>query len=100
MTAFYHRGMAYDEALAGRVRAALSGTGTTEKKMFGGLVFMTGDHLTVGVYGDGLIARAGLSAPARHRAMPSRRKPSPRACTGPRTGTSRPSTPARWTTSR
>ena len=51
--------MAYDEALAGRVRAALRGIGITEKKMFGGLVFMTGGHLTVGVYGDGLIARIG-----------------------------------------
>jgi hypothetical protein len=64
MTAFYHRGMAYDEALAGRVRAALSGTGNTEKKMFGGLVFMTGGHLTVGVYGDGLIARVGADGMA------------------------------------
>ena len=27
--------------------------------MFGGLAFMTGGHLTVGVYGDGLIARIG-----------------------------------------
>ena len=30
--------------------------------MFGGLVFMTGDHLTVGVYGDGLIAGSGPKA--------------------------------------
>ena len=51
MVGFYHRGMAYVEALAARVRDALSDTGTTEKKMFGGLVFMTGGHLTVGVYG-------------------------------------------------
>src|SRR2546429_7781897 len=64
MAAFCHRGMAYDEALAGRVRAALSGTGNTEKKMFGGLVFMTGGHLTVGVYGDGLIARVGAEGMA------------------------------------
>jgi hypothetical protein len=27
--------------------------------MFGGLAFLTGGHLTVGVYGDGLIARIG-----------------------------------------
>src|SRR6266566_829885 len=59
MTGFYHRSMAYDEALAGRVRTSLSGTGAVEKKMFGGLVFMTSGHLTVGVYGDGLIARVG-----------------------------------------
>ena len=51
--------MAYDEALAGRVRDCLSDIETTEKKMFGGLAFMTGGHLTVGVYGDGLIARVG-----------------------------------------
>ena len=33
--------------------------GVSEKKMFGGLAFLTGGHLTVGVYGDGLIARIG-----------------------------------------
>jgi hypothetical protein len=52
--------MAYDEVLAGRVRDCLRNVaGVTEKKMFGGLAFMTGGHLTVGVYGDGLIARIG-----------------------------------------
>ncbi len=52
--------MAYDEALAARVRTCLRAVaGITEKKMFGGLAFMTGGHLTVGVYGDGLIARIG-----------------------------------------
>jgi len=64
MTGFYHRNMAYDEALAGRVRTSLSGTGAVEKKMFGGLVFMTSGHLTVGVYGDGLIARVGAEGMA------------------------------------
>lgn len=29
--------------------------------MFGGLVFMADGHLTVGVYGDGLIARIGAA---------------------------------------
>jgi hypothetical protein len=48
--------MAYDELLAGRVRDCLQGAaGVSEKKMFGGLAFMTGGHLTVGVYGDGHI---------------------------------------------
>ena len=56
--------MAYDEALAGRVRTSLSGTGAVEKKMFGGLVFMTSGHLTVGIYGDGLIARVGAEGMA------------------------------------
>jgi hypothetical protein len=29
--------------------------------MFGGLVVITGGHLTVGVYGEGLIARIGAA---------------------------------------
>jgi hypothetical protein len=50
----------YDEVLAGRVRNCLRpAVEVSEKKMFGGLAFMTGGHLTVGVYGDGLIARIG-----------------------------------------
>jgi hypothetical protein len=56
----YDPGMAFDELLADRVRNYLQPVaGISEKKMFGGLVFMTGGHLTVGVYGDGLIARIG-----------------------------------------
>ena len=51
---------AFDELLADRVRTCLQQVaGVSEKKMFGGLAFMTGGHLTVGVYGDGLIARSG-----------------------------------------
>jgi hypothetical protein len=52
--------MAFDELLADRVRACLQHVaGVSERKMFGGLAFMIGGHLTVGVYGDGLIARIG-----------------------------------------
>jgi hypothetical protein len=52
--------MAYDELLAGRVRDHLREVADpTEKKMFGGIAFMVDGHLTVGVYGDGLIARIG-----------------------------------------
>ena len=51
--------MAHDEVLAGRVRDGPYDIETTEKKMFGGLALMTGGHLTVGVYRDGLIARIG-----------------------------------------
>ena len=52
--------MAFDELLAGRVRTCLQQVaGGSEKKMFGGLAFLTGGHLTVGVYGGGLIARIG-----------------------------------------
>jgi TfoX N-terminal domain len=52
--------MAFDGLLADRVRSCLQQVaGVSEKKMFGGLAFMTCGHLTVGVYGDGLIARIG-----------------------------------------
>lgn len=62
--------MAYDEVLAGRVRVGLDDTETTEKKMFGGLVFMTGGYMTVGVYGDDLIARIGAEGMAAAVAEP------------------------------
>jgi TfoX/Sxy family transcriptional regulator of competence genes len=53
-------GMAFDGLLADRVRACLQQVaGVSEKKMFGGLAFLTGGHVTVGVYRDGLIARIG-----------------------------------------
>jgi TfoX/Sxy family transcriptional regulator of competence genes len=52
--------MAFDELLAGRVRACLRHVaGVSERTMFGGVAFMIGGHLTAGVYGDGLIARIG-----------------------------------------
>jgi TfoX/Sxy family transcriptional regulator of competence genes len=50
--------MAFDEVLAERLRDRLRDTaGVTEKKMFGGLAFLTHGNMTVGVYGDDLIAR-------------------------------------------
>ena len=52
--------MAFDGLLADRVRICLQQVaGVSEKKMLGGLAFMTGGHLTVGVYREGLIARIG-----------------------------------------
>ena len=52
--------MAYDEVLAGRIRDRLrDAADVTEKKMFGGLAFLTHGNLTVGVRGDDLIARIG-----------------------------------------
>ena len=52
------RGMAYDQALAERVRALMRGVdGVTEKSMFGGLAFMTSGNMTVGVHGSDLIVR-------------------------------------------
>jgi TfoX/Sxy family transcriptional regulator of competence genes len=50
--------MAYDAELAQRVRdRMIAVAGVSEKKMFGGLAFLTSGNMTVGVYGDGLIAR-------------------------------------------
>jgi len=63
--------MAFDERLAGRVRARRQhDAGVSERKMFGGLAFLTGGHLTVGVYGDGLIARIGTPAMDAATAQP------------------------------
>ena len=46
--------MAYDDGLAGRVRARLAGEpGLTEKKMFGGLAFLVNGHLAVAASGRG-----------------------------------------------
>jgi TfoX N-terminal domain len=54
------RGMAFDELLADRVRTCLQhDVGVSERKMCGGLAFMTGGPLTFGVCRDGLIARIG-----------------------------------------
>ena len=63
--------MAFDELLAGRVRSCLQQVaGVSEKKMFGGLAFLIGGHLTVGVYGDGLIARIGAQGMDAATAQP------------------------------
>jgi TfoX/Sxy family transcriptional regulator of competence genes len=46
--------MAYDEALAERIRAMLSAEeDLTEKKMFGGLAFLIGGNMAVSVSGQG-----------------------------------------------
>jgi hypothetical protein len=50
--------MAYDEILAGRVRAQLGRLdGLSEKKMFGGLAFLLSGNMCCGVNGDDLIVR-------------------------------------------
>jgi len=56
----YDAGVAYDESLAERVRERLDDAdGVTQKRMFGGLAFLTYGNLTVGVFGDDLIVRLG-----------------------------------------
>jgi TfoX/Sxy family transcriptional regulator of competence genes len=51
--------MAYDEALADRIRELLAGeTGVEEKKMFGGLAFLVRGNMAVAASGQGgLLAR-------------------------------------------
>jgi hypothetical protein len=52
--------MAYDEGLAERLRDILrSDDGIKEKKMFGGLAFMSQGHMFVGILGDDLMVRIG-----------------------------------------
>jgi TfoX/Sxy family transcriptional regulator of competence genes len=55
--------MAYDEALAARIRAVLAGRDDVrEQKMFGGIAFMVGDRMAVGVVHDDLMVRVGADA--------------------------------------
>jgi TfoX/Sxy family transcriptional regulator of competence genes len=46
--------MAYDEDLANRIRELVAAeTGITEKRMFGGLAFLVGGHMSVAASGQG-----------------------------------------------
>ena len=50
--------MTYSEAQADRVRRELAGQrGITEKVMFGGVAFLLGGNMAVGVHGEDLIVR-------------------------------------------
>jgi hypothetical protein len=52
--------MAFDEVLAGRVRRRLARRrNIEEKKMFGGVGFLLGGNLLVGVWKDSLVVRLG-----------------------------------------
>ncbi len=63
--------MPYDENLANRIRAVLSGdTRFTERKMFGGLAFMLSGNMACGVLGDTLMARVGPDAYAECLVLP------------------------------
>jgi hypothetical protein len=54
--------MAYDEALAARIRGLVP-HGTTEKKMFGGLAFLVGGNMAVAASGQGgLLVRVDPAA--------------------------------------
>ena len=67
--------MAYDEALAERVRSALPGEpGLVEKKMFGGIAFMVGGNLAVGVRDTDLMVRVGPEGVDEALAQPHARE--------------------------
>ena len=51
--------MAYDEALASRLRRALGSISADEKHMFGGLAIMVRGHLACGIVGEHLMIRVG-----------------------------------------
>ena len=55
--------MAYDEALAARIRDILDEElEATEKKMFGGIAYMHRDHMFIGIVKDELMVRVGPDA--------------------------------------
>src|SRR5947199_9993508 len=50
--------MVYSSAVADRVRALLAGqSALSEKEMFGGIAFLLGGNMAVGVHGEDLIVR-------------------------------------------
>jgi TfoX N-terminal domain len=50
--------MAFDEALAARIRKRLGKrAGLTEKQMFGGLAFLLNGNMCVGIHGNEMIVR-------------------------------------------
>ena len=52
--------MSYDEGLAERLRESLrSSPNISERKMFGGLAFMSRGYMFIGIVGDVLMARVG-----------------------------------------
>ena len=54
--------MAYDEGLAERIRGVLSHrTDVTEKRMFGGLAFLSRGYMLVGINDERLMARVGAA---------------------------------------
>lgn len=52
--------MAYDKVLADRIREALAREEVVDEiKMMGGLCFMIGGHMAIGIVGDELMVRVG-----------------------------------------
>src|ERR1700694_237113 len=63
--------MAYDEALADRVRGALAKrSGVTERKMFGGVCFMVRGNMCCGIVKNELMVRVGVEQHGKSLADP------------------------------
>lgn len=66
--------MAYDEGLAQRLRELLDEQpALSEKRMFGGLAFLVGGNMAVGIVKDELMVRVGPAAHAAALAEPHAR---------------------------
>jgi len=66
--------MAYDEALAVRIRERIGDhPALSERKMFGGIAFMIGGNMAVGVSGQELMVRVGKEADAEALSLPGAR---------------------------
>lgn len=66
--------MAFDEALAERVREALAGRAdVSERKMFGGIAFMVAGNMAVGILDDDLMVRLDPADAERALAQPHTR---------------------------
>lgn len=67
--------MPYDEGLAQRVREMLEDrSDVSEKRMFGGLAFLLGGHMCVGIVRDELMVRVGKDAYEKAIRLPHARK--------------------------
>ena len=67
--------MAYDEALAARVRARLAkARGLAERRMFGGLCFLVKGHMCAGILGSTLMLRVGPERYAEALSRPHARE--------------------------
>jgi TfoX/Sxy family transcriptional regulator of competence genes len=63
--------MAYDEALAQRIREVMAGEQQlSERKMFGGLTFLLDGHMSFGVVGHDLMLRLGADSANQALAQP------------------------------
>jgi TfoX/Sxy family transcriptional regulator of competence genes len=71
--------MAFNEALADRIRAATAGQPVTEKRMFGGVAFLLDGKMFCGVTKDDLMLRVG---PEKHQETLSRPHVRPMDFTG------------------